>query len=168
MVGLRGFTLNPTLLVYVTAGSRDRQRRPTARRRERRLRKRLDAQTIERMVGEYVARATSADLARHYGIAKSSVLRLVREAGWRIRHLRFGKEEVARLAELYAAGTTQAQIAQQLGKAQARCGIAYIALDSQERASMRLVMFSATLSRARALPRSSPLKEAGGRCESGR
>jgi hypothetical protein len=43
--------------------------------------------------------------------AKSSVLRLVREAGLRVRHPRFGKEEVARLAELYAAGTTQTQIA---------------------------------------------------------
>jgi DNA-binding MurR/RpiR family transcriptional regulator len=40
------------------------------------------------MVAEYVAGATAAELGRRYGVAKSSVLRLVRHAGQPVRHLR--------------------------------------------------------------------------------
>ena len=43
---------------------------------------------MERLVAEYVAGSTSAELGRRYGIAKSSVLWLVREAGKSVRHPR--------------------------------------------------------------------------------
>jgi hypothetical protein len=50
------------------------------RRRERRISKRLEPESIDRLVAEYVAGTTAAELGRRYGIAKNSVLQLVRQA----------------------------------------------------------------------------------------
>jgi len=84
--------------------------------RERRVRKRLHAETIDRLVAEYSAGTTAAELGRRYGIAKSSVLRLVRHAGQPVRHLRLSATETARLVQLYEAGLPQKDIAQRLGR----------------------------------------------------
>jgi DNA-binding CsgD family transcriptional regulator len=92
-----------------------RARRPGSR-RERRLSKRLDPETIERMVAEYAEGIPSAELGRRYGIAKSSVLRLVRESGKHVRHPRLSQEEIARLLELYHSGLSQKDIAALLGR----------------------------------------------------
>ena len=116
MVGLRGFKLNPMLLTYIIEGPRARPRRRTSRRRERQIRKRLKAETIERLVNEYRAGTTSAELGRRYGLAKSSVLRLVREAGERVRHTRLSTIETHQLVALYEAGLSQKDIAERLGR----------------------------------------------------
>ncbi|HEY6686215.1 MAG TPA: helix-turn-helix domain-containing protein [Propionibacteriaceae bacterium] len=68
------------------------------------------------MVAEYVAGTTAAELGRRYGIAKSSVLRLVRQAGERVRHPRLSATDTARLVQLYEAGLPQKDIAQRLGR----------------------------------------------------
>jgi hypothetical protein len=87
VVGLRGFKLNPALLVYK---AKDRQLirigtlpaaenvgSPSA------CRRRLSS------VGSRVrGRDNAAELGRRYGVAKSSVLRRVRPAGQPVRHLR--------------------------------------------------------------------------------
>jgi hypothetical protein len=57
-----------------------RPKRRAHRKCERRVSKRLEAGTIDRLVAEYVAGTTAAELGRRYGLAKSSMLRLVREA----------------------------------------------------------------------------------------
>jgi DNA-directed RNA polymerase specialized sigma24 family protein len=117
LVGLRGFKLNPALLTYVIAGTPARpSRRSGVRHREHRVKKRLPAETIEHLVAEYADGTPSAELGRRYGIAKSSVLRLVREAGERIRHPRLSTTETAQLIGLYEAGMSQVDIAERLGR----------------------------------------------------
>lgn len=116
VVGLRGFKLNPTLRAHVANPLPARIARSRGLRRERRVSTRLEAETINRLVAEYVAGTTAAELGRRYGIAKSSVLRLVRQAGERVRHPRLSATDTARLVQLYEAGLPQKDIAQRLGR----------------------------------------------------
>jgi DNA-binding Lrp family transcriptional regulator len=71
---------------------------------------------IESLVAEYANGTPSAELGRRYGLAKSSVLRLVRQAGERVRHPRLSKAETAQMIELYEAGMSQKDIAERLGR----------------------------------------------------
>jgi DNA-binding NarL/FixJ family response regulator len=117
MVGLRGFKLNPALLSYVIAGPRARLPLRSGRHRGgRRISKRLEAEAIERLVAEYAGGTTAADLGQRYGLAKSSVLRLVRQAGERVRRPRLSVTEAARVGQLYEAGLRQKDIAERLGR----------------------------------------------------
>jgi transposase-like protein len=68
------------------------------------------------LVAEYVRGSTAADVGRRYGLAKNSVLALVRQAGERVRHPRLSKSETAQLVELYEAGLSQKDIADRLGR----------------------------------------------------
>jgi transposase-like protein len=111
-----GFKLNPALWAHVASPLPARIARNRGLRRERRVSTRLEAETINRLVAEYVAGTTAAELGRRYGIAKSSVLRLVRQAGERVRHPRLSATETARLVQLYEAGLPQKDIAQRLGR----------------------------------------------------
>jgi hypothetical protein len=101
VVGLRGFKLNPALLTYAIAGPRARPPRRSGRRsREHRISKRLEAETVDRLVAEYVSGSTAAEVGRRYGLAKNSMLDLVRLAGERVRHPRFSSNETAQLVAL--------------------------------------------------------------------
>jgi hypothetical protein len=104
MVGLRGLKLNPALLKYVADGPPARAARRPGHRRERRVSKRLPAETIERLVAEYAGGATAAELSQRYGLAKNSVIRLVRQAGKQVRHPRLSSSELARLVVLFSSG----------------------------------------------------------------
>ena len=104
------------MLTYSTGGPGTRPSPRTDRRYELRVTKRLQADTIERLVAEYRAGSTAADLGRHYGIAKTTVLRLIREAGEPVRHPRLSTSETACLVDLYEAGSSQRDIADRLGK----------------------------------------------------
>jgi DNA-directed RNA polymerase specialized sigma24 family protein len=95
---------------------RPRPARSRGRRRERRVSKRLDSNAIDRLVAEYVAGTPAAELSRRYGVAKSTVLQLIRQTGERVRHPRFTPRETARLVELYEAGLPQKDIAERLGR----------------------------------------------------
>ncbi|HEY6810474.1 MAG TPA: helix-turn-helix domain-containing protein [Propionibacteriaceae bacterium] len=68
------------------------------------------------MVAEYAAGTTADELGRRYGIAKSSVLRLLRQAGTAVRHPRLSPTETALLVELFRTGVTQKDIAKRLGR----------------------------------------------------
>ncbi len=57
-----------------------------------------------------------AELGQRYGLAKSSVLDLVRQAGERVRHPRFSSAETAQLVAPYEAGLSQVDIAERLGR----------------------------------------------------
>ena len=116
MVGLRGFRLNPAVLTYVTQELPARRAKRRRRRQERRIPKRLSTSTIDGLVAEYVAGTPSAELGERYGIAKSSVLRLVREAGERVRRPRLSTTETAQVVALYEAGFSQVDIAKRLGR----------------------------------------------------
>lgn len=115
LVGLRGFKLNPALLTYVAGKPTPRAQR-CGRRRERRIRKRLEAEKIKRLVAEYVAGIPSAELGQRYGIAKSTVLRLVRQAGERVRYPRLTAAERAQLVALHEEGWSQKDIAERLDR----------------------------------------------------
>jgi hypothetical protein len=110
--------LNLGLLTYLAGGPRPRSSRRTDRRDERRVTKRLQADTIERLVAEYRAGSTAADLGHRYGIAKTTVLRLIRRAGETVRHPRLSPAETARLVELYKSGLPQKDIPERLGRSQ--------------------------------------------------
>jgi transposase-like protein len=116
LVGLRGFKLNPAVLTYITSTLPAQQARRPCRRRERRVGKRLEAETIDRLVAEYARGTTAAKLGRRYGIGKSSVLALVRQAGERVRHLRLSSSEITRMVALHEAGLLQKDIAEQIGR----------------------------------------------------
>ena len=90
---------------------------------DRGVSKRLRYQMIERLVAEYVAGTTAAELGRRHGLAKSKVLRLVRQAGERVRHQRLSRSETARLVQLYRAGRNRKTSPNGLAKAPAQCGI---------------------------------------------
>jgi hypothetical protein len=99
-------------------------RRRRGRRPERRVSKRLQAETIERLVAEYRTGSTAADLGRRYGLAKTTVLRLIRQAGERVRHPRLSVAETGRLVELYEAGLPQRILPNSWAEARARSGTA--------------------------------------------
>jgi hypothetical protein len=52
-------------------------------------------------------RCLACKLGRRYGIAKSRVLRLLRQAGTAVRHPRLSPTETALLVELFRTGVTQ-------------------------------------------------------------
>ena len=85
-------------------------------RQERRIPKRLSTSTIDGLVAEYVAGTPSAELGERYGIAKSSVLRLVREAGSGHGFRGSATTETAQVVALYEAGFSQVDIAKRLGR----------------------------------------------------
>jgi DNA-binding CsgD family transcriptional regulator len=115
-VGLRGFRLNPAVLAYVTGTLPTQRARRVHHRRERRVGKLLSGEAIDRVVAEYRAGRSAAELGRQYGLAKNSVLALVRQAGERVRHPRLSTSETARLIALYEAGLSQKDIAVRLGR----------------------------------------------------
>ena len=110
--------MNLALVTHLAGGPRLRSSRRTDRRHERRVTKRLQADTIERLVAEYAAGTTAAELARRYGLAKTTVARLIRQAGELLRHPRFSPAETARLVKLHEVGLTQKAIAERLGRSQ--------------------------------------------------
>jgi DNA-binding transcriptional regulator LsrR (DeoR family) len=107
--------LNPALLAYATDEPPQQSTRRDSR-PERRISKRLNVDTVERLVGEYAAGTTAAEVGRRYGLARNSVLALVRQAGERVRHPRLSKSETAQMVSLYEAGLSQVDIAERLGR----------------------------------------------------
>lgn len=78
--------------------------------------RRLEAETIDRLVAEYVDGTTAAEVGRRYGVAKSSVLQLVRPAGRQVRQPRLSISQTAQLVALYQAGLSQTDIVARLDK----------------------------------------------------
>jgi len=108
--------LNPALLKYVMSALPACPPRRARRRRERRVSKRLAAEAIDRLVAEYVAGTPAAELGKRYGLAKSSVLRTVRQAGAQVRHPRLSTIDTAEVVRLFKAGLQQADIARLIGR----------------------------------------------------
>jgi hypothetical protein len=116
VVGLSGFKLNHALLTYVAEEPPARQRRQSGRRREHRVSKRLQAEAITRLVAEYVAGTTAAELDQRYGLARSTVLRLVRAAGERARQQRFNESETREVVRLFESGLSQTDVARLISR----------------------------------------------------
>jgi DNA-binding CsgD family transcriptional regulator len=76
----------------------------------------LPAETIRKLVAEYVAGTPAAELGRRYGLAKSTVLTLLRMAGASVRYPRLSAADVAQVAELFRQGLPQTEIAARMGR----------------------------------------------------
>lgn len=112
LVGVAGFRLNPALTKHLAgriSSKRHESRQPL--RRQHRLSRRLDAEQVEQLAAEYMAGSTAAELGRRYGIAKSSVLTLLRSAGVPIRYPRLSEADVSLVVALYREGMSQTDIA---------------------------------------------------------
>ena len=117
MVGLRGYKLNPALQRYLAAGPpvQEARGRPCQRRPDR-IAKRLPAESIQTLVAEYVAGAPAAELGRRYGLAKTTVISVLRAADVRVRHARLSAADIARIVELHGKGLPQTEIAVRVGR----------------------------------------------------
>jgi hypothetical protein len=92
------------------------EREPTKVVAGRRLLSRLSEQDIEHLVGEYAAGCTGRQLAERYGIARSTVIRLLKNRGVDVRHPRLSEADCAHAVQLYQRGVRQIDIAVELGR----------------------------------------------------
>ena len=75
----------------------------------------VDADT-QQLVADYQAGTAAQELAERYGLARSTVVVLLRKQGVAVRYPQMTPEECARVVELYQSGVTQIEIAHQLGR----------------------------------------------------
>jgi DNA-binding CsgD family transcriptional regulator len=81
-----------------------------------RVDQRLSAEDVQRMVVDYQDGASGRELAERFGIARSTVIGLLREQQVAVRHLRLTAEEVERAVTWYREGVRQIEIAERLGR----------------------------------------------------
>ena len=117
MVGLRGYKLTSALVAFLaTPKPRPRRPRNAAFVQSHRIRYRLDSAAIEELLAEYGRGATAAELGRRYGVAKSSVLRILHGSPVPVRYRRFSEADITQVVTLYRQGVPQAEIAKQVGR----------------------------------------------------
>ena len=84
-------------------------------RRRRRISWRLDSDAVAQLCADYLAGLTTRELADRYEVGKTAVTRLLRERHVPLRHQGLSSSQVQRAAELYAAGSSVAQVGEALG-----------------------------------------------------
>jgi hypothetical protein len=119
VVGLRGYKLDPAVKRYLAAGLAVQEARRKPPHRQHRIAKRWPAGTLQELVAEYVAGTPAAELGRRYGVAKSTVLTVLRVAGVSVRYPRLSAADGARVVELYGQGLPQTEIAARWAEADA-------------------------------------------------
>lgn len=77
---------------------------------------RLDNPQIGRLLAEYRAGRSGRELAERYGLARSTVIELLRKHGVAVRHPRVTAAEQAEMVALYQAGLRQIEIAARFGR----------------------------------------------------
>lgn len=82
----------------------------------RRVSWRLSSVDLEGLVADYKAGMTSRQLALQYGLARSTVVGLLREHGASVRHPRVSAADCARAVELNQSGVSQVEIARMVGR----------------------------------------------------
>ncbi|MBF4561167.1 helix-turn-helix domain-containing protein [Microbacterium sp. VKM Ac-2870] len=75
---------------------------------------RLNADQQAAVVTRYSNGETSTALAEEYGVAKSTILRILREARVVVRRQPMSPEQVSKAAQLYEAGLSLSQVAKHL------------------------------------------------------
>ena len=79
------------------------------------LSQRLNSDTVAQIVERYEAGEPSTTLAAAYGISKGSAIKLLREAGVKIRNQGLTDDQIVEAAMLYRAGLSLAKIGVHLG-----------------------------------------------------
>ena len=77
---------------------------------------RLDEQLVQRLLAGYRAGRTGRELAEQYGLARSTVIDLLRKHGVAVRYPRVTPAEAAEMVRLYRAGMRQVDIAAHFGR----------------------------------------------------
>ncbi|WP_433578570.1 helix-turn-helix domain-containing protein [Nocardia brasiliensis] len=83
--------------------------------RPRRLDRRLSADTIAELVDAYEAGAPTPELCARYGLSKGGILKLLREAGVKMRKQPLSEAQIRQAARLYAEGYSLRAVAAELG-----------------------------------------------------
>jgi biotin operon repressor len=81
-----------------------------------RVEQRLSDKQISQLVAEYEAGTSGRQLAERYGLARSTVIAMLKERGVGVRYPRFTEVETERAIALYKAGVRQIDIARELGR----------------------------------------------------
>lgn len=89
--------------------------KPRLRYQPFKLSQRFDARTVVAIVAAYQAGTTAKELAERYGVARSSITRLLHHRDVRVRRQSPTDADVQRIMQLYANGLSGAAIANQLG-----------------------------------------------------
>jgi hypothetical protein len=77
----------------------------------RRISLRLDEQLVQQLLADYRAGRTGRELAEQYGLARSTVIGLLRQHGVAVRYPRVTPVEAAEMVRLYRTGMRQVDIA---------------------------------------------------------
>jgi hypothetical protein len=81
-----------------------------------RIADRLDEPAIDQLVRDYQAGATGWQLATQFGLARSTVIKLLKERGVVVRRPRVTDEDKAEMVRLFLDGMTQVAIAARFGR----------------------------------------------------
>lgn len=77
----------------------------------RRVNLRLDGQLVQQLLTDYEAGSSGRELAERYGLARSTVIELLRKHGVPVRYPRVIAEDAAEMVRLYQSGVRQVDIA---------------------------------------------------------
>jgi hypothetical protein len=82
----------------------------------RRVSLRLDEQLTQQLLADYQVGSTGRQLAERYGLARSTVIQLLRQHGVAVRYPRVTPAEAAEMVALYQSGARQVDIADRFGR----------------------------------------------------
>jgi DNA invertase Pin-like site-specific DNA recombinase len=77
---------------------------------------RLDEQLVRQLLADYEAGRTGRELAEQYGLARSTVIGLLRKHGVAGRYPRVTPSDAAEMVRLYHSGRRQVELAAQFGR----------------------------------------------------
>ena len=81
-----------------------------------RVRYRLGEADLDALVAAYEAGATGRQLATQFGLARSTVILLLKQRGIVVRHPRLTSDEIAEIVRWFQSGVTQAEIGRRIGR----------------------------------------------------
>ncbi len=84
--------------------------------RIRRLQFRLDEEQVAQLLADYRAGCAGRQLAERYGLARSTLIELLREHDVAVRHPRVTPDQAAEMLRLYQAGMRQVDIAKRFSR----------------------------------------------------
>ncbi|TDU87557.1 hypothetical protein EV138_1081 [Kribbella voronezhensis] len=84
--------------------------------RVHKLDERLDSETVAKIVAEYEAGGSSESIGALFCLSKRSVIKILREAGIKVRYPRMTEAELRRATMLYNSGSSLVGVGNRLGR----------------------------------------------------